>query len=178
MDILTGQVRPHGSRMETDMIQGQIYRRVTLSEFQAAMTRAVRHKRGAQALCVSAPERDADLFLSGDGLSGYALKGDYLGSVFSGTSGRLSGMIRDARSRAKRNGEWALRLDCFEPLAAIYERHGFTRTSSVAFDWAYAPVGWVEGYGTPDVVFMAVPLSEAPMAAPVSAVEYQGRIVS
>lgn len=145
---------------------GMIYRRAGRHEFLAAL-KSAKAARGDEGLCVSEPEVGAELYLSADGLSGYALHGDYFGAVFSQSKGRLAGMVRDARARAKRNGETTLRLDCFEPLAEVYQRHGFFRTGSIAFDWAYAPAGWSSRHGEPDVVLMAMPLSEVPMNAPV-----------
>lgn len=144
---------------------GMIYRRVSRGDYLAAL-KSAKVARGDEGLCVSEPEDGAALYLAVDGLSGYSLNGDYFGAVFSQSKGRLAGMVRDARARAKRNGEMALRLDCFEPLAAIYQRHGFFRTGSIAFDWDYAPAGWSSRHGEPDVVLMAMPLSEVPMHAP------------
>jgi|GEM_PF-5721533 len=146
-----------------------IYRRATHAEYLASLD-ASRRQRGDAGLCVADPDSGADLFLSADGLSGYALEGGNLGSVFSSAKGRLSGMIRDAKSRARRAGEHALKIDCFEPLAVVYERHGFERCSTLAFDWAYAPAGWTKRHGEPDVVFMSLPIVQiVPVAGQIAA---------
>lgn len=144
---------------------GMIYRRAGRDEFLAAL-KSAKAARGDEGLCVSEPDEGAALYLSADRLSGYSLNGDYFGAVFSQAKGRLAGMVRDARARAKRNGEMTLRLDCFEPLAAVYQRHGFFRTGSIPFNWAYAAAGWSSRHGEPDVVMMAMPLSEVPMHSP------------
>ena len=136
-----------------------VYREVPREQFLAAL-KSAQLSRGDNGLCVSHPEESAKLFLSHDGLSGFALDGDYLGSVFSHVAapGRLESMVRLARRMAKEAGFVVLRLDCFAGLERVYARHGFYRMSSVSFDWQYAPEGWREDMGEPDVVFMAAPL--------------------
>ena len=140
------------------------YRAASWNEFVDAIANA-KAMRGDQGLCVSLPDDEADLFISMDGLSGYALTGNNLGSVFSSAKGRLAGMIQNARARARLDGQRVMRLDCFAPLAKVYARHGFLTTGSTDFDWQYAPKGWASKHGEPDVVFMSMPLSEVPMYA-------------
>lgn len=141
-----------------------MYRRVGRQEFLPALA-AAKRERGDRGLCVSAPEEGADLYLSADGQSGYALSGRNFGSVFSLAKGRLAGMVRDAKARAWRNGFSRLNLDCFEPLATVYARHGWVETGRVAFDWRYAPEGWRDDMSEPDVVFMSMPTVSVRVAA-------------
>ena len=141
-----------------------LFRKVSRPVFMAALEKAKR-ERGDQGLCVSAPEEGAALYLSADGLSGYALDAGAFGSVFSMAKGRLGLMVRDAKMRARREGASMLLIDCFEPLAAVYARHGFQEASRVKFDWQYAPEGWASRHGEPDVIFMALPVEQAALAA-------------
>lgn len=133
------------------------YRRVCRDDFLDTLA-AAKRERGDHGLCVSEPAEGAALYISGDGQSGYALNGGDLGSVFSLAKGRLAGIIEDAMRRADAAREPNLRIDCFEPLAAVYARHGFRRVSSLAFDWQYAPDGWEPRHGEPDVIFMSMPV--------------------
>jgi hypothetical protein len=90
-------------------------------------------------------------------MSGYSLSlfGGMRG-VFSHTQakGRLGGMIEDVAHLAKFVGFRIVSLDCFEPLDAIYKRHGFVETGRVSFDPDQAPSDWSKELGTPDVIFM------------------------
>jgi hypothetical protein len=92
------------------------------------------------------------LFLTPDELSGFALKGDDIVSVFSHPAaggGRLKQLLDTAIVNGGR------RLDAFDgKLVELYARHGFKEVSREAWNEEYKPVGWQEAWGTPDVVFM------------------------
>lgn len=112
------------------------------------------------------------LFLSPDGLSGFGLHptgdGEFdMVHVFShaDVKGRLPEMVAMAEAVAIANGAISLSLDCFAPLVPIYSRFGFLERDRVSFDWEYAPEGWSEDMGEPDVVFMAKSLSVMAIAA-------------
>lgn len=96
--------------------------------------------------------RDMRLFVADDGLSGFAVKpdGDIV-SVWSLAKGRLAEMLDVAREAG------GYRLDCFQPLAKVYQRHGFRVTGRVRWDDQYAPEGWDYGQnGRPDVIYLAL----------------------
>ena len=150
------------------------YRLATYGEYVKALDKA-KASRGVQGAYVSVPYKDTYGFpegyfvISDDGLSGYSLSlcGDMRG-VFSHTQakGRLGGMIEDVTRLAKFAGFHRVTLDCFEPLDAIYKRHGFVETGRVSFDPDQAPHGWLKELGTPDVIFMTKLLAhELDMAA-------------
>lgn len=97
---------------------------------------------------------DCDLYVTENGRTGFALRGDELISVFS-TKGEHGGDA--AVAQAVRQG--ARRLDCFDihgRLPAFYARHGFRPIARVTWDDEYAPDGWPAELGRPDVVAMAV----------------------
>lgn len=107
-----------------------------------------------RALAVEAPQPGDMLYLALDGLAGFAVRkrddGLELACVFSAGDGRLGSMVRMVdREFPGAN----LHLNCFEPVAALYARHGFLETGRVDFDWQYAPAGWPPGCEFP-VVFM------------------------
>ena len=144
------------------------YRLNTYGEYVKALDQA-KASRGIQGAYVSVPHTEGYFAISGDRLSGYSisLNGDLRG-VFSHiqAKGRLGGIIEDAGYLAKFVGFRLMTLDCFEPLDAIYKRHGFVETGRVSFDPDQAPHGWPEELGTPDVVFMTKLLAhELAMAA-------------
>jgi hypothetical protein len=138
------------------------YRLVTYGEYVRALDKA-KASRGVQGAYVSVPHKDTYGFpegyfvISNDLMSGYSLSlcGDLRG-VFSHiqAKGRLRGIIEDATHLARSTGFRLVTLDCFEPLDAIYKRHGFVETGRVSFDPDQAPYDWPKELGTPDVIFM------------------------
>jgi hypothetical protein len=136
---------------------GMIYRKVNRAMFLEALGSA-KAGLGDKGLCVSEPAELADLYLAADGLSGFALHGCAFGAAFSMVKGRLAGRVRAAKAHALRAGFSQMHLDCFEPLAAIYARHGWVETGRDAFDWQYAPDGWASRHGEPALIYMALPL--------------------
>ena len=144
------------------------HRLVTYDEYVRALGKA-KASRGVQGAYVSVPDTEGYFVISNDLMSGYSLSlcGDLRG-VFSHTQakGRLGGMIKDATHLAKIVGFRLVTLDCFEPLDAIYKRHGFVETGRVPFDPDQAPYDWPKELGTPDVIFMTKLLAhELAMAA-------------
>lgn len=137
------------------------YRAASYDEFCDALSDAA-WSQGNKGACVSGPRdsRDVALFLAEDGLSGFAMEGDYVGSVFAHATakGRLAGILAQAKAAAVWAGHRRLTLDCFAPLDGVYARHGFVETGRAAFDWQFAPEHWTADLGEPDVVFMALPL--------------------
>lgn len=91
-------------------------------------------------------------FLTPDGLSGFALDGENIVSVFShpdAPRGRLRKIIDVAVANGGR------KLDAFDGnLTRMYSALGFVETGRVPFDPAQAPADWPASLGTPDVVFM------------------------
>lgn len=92
------------------------------------------------------------LFLTPDGLSGFALDGEDIVSVFSHNNaprGRLRQIIDTAITNGGRT------LDAFDTgLPAMYARLGFKETSRLPWDPNRAPKNWPAELGSPDVVFM------------------------
>lgn len=126
----------------------------------------------AKALCVTLPDYDpaARYYVTEDCKAGFCLKPYSLGTDY------LCGVFRDPSYPAPVLPHvlaWAdthlgrdLMLDCFAPLARVYEAQGFALEHSVRFDPAFKPEGWdMDTHGTPDVLFMLRP---APVAAPVA----------
>jgi hypothetical protein len=132
------------------------YRLATYGEYVGALGKA-KASRGAQGAYVSVPHHKGYFVIADDGMSGYSLSlfGGLRG-VFSHiqAKGRLGGMIEDALHLAKFLGFHLVSLECFEPLDAIYKRHGFVETGRVSFDPDQAPPDWPRELGTPDVIFM------------------------
>lgn len=101
---------------------------------------------------------DMRLFVTDDGHSGFALKGDEIVSVFSADAaprGRVHALMAHAKSLGGR------RLDAFDTrLPGIYARSGFVPTARTSFVDEFAPEGWdynlysEHNGGRPDVVFM------------------------
>lgn len=92
------------------------------------------------------------MFVAPDGLSGFALKGKEIVSVFShpqAGGGRLPTIIDVAVANGGK------KLDAFDgKLVQMYAALGFKEVGRVPFDPAQAPEGWKAEWGTPDVVFM------------------------
>lgn len=104
------------------------------------------------------PEEDYQgmrLFLTEDGKSGFALKGDDIVSVFSGEKGASTAMLQLAVQEGGR------RLDAFDTaLPDIYSVNGFRVVARLAWNDEYRPADWNKATfsrynnGEPDVVFM------------------------
>lgn len=103
--------------------------------------------------------RDMRLFVTPDGNSGFALKGDELVSVFKGDSNyrRVAHPLVHLSIE-----EGANRGDAFDTvLPHIYGDHGLTTVARVKWNDEYSPDGWEKdrfaafNNGEPDVVFMA-----------------------
>jgi len=106
------------------------------------------------------------MFLSDDGMAGFAIKpdGDIV-SVFNTTTKDSNGE-RVTRGRAAMEvavSAGGLKLDCFDTmLPSFYGAHGFVVASRIRWDETQAPAGWDKGpkafgkynNGEPDVVFM------------------------
>ena len=90
---------------------------------------------------------NAELHISGDGKSGYAVKPDgELISVFSQERGRGAAIMASALAHG------ANHLDCFDTYLAqdYYPRFGFRETGRVAWDDQYAPpIGITRGSANP-----------------------------
>jgi len=100
--------------------------------------------------------RDMRLFITDDGKSGFALKGDDIVSVFSGIKGSSTAMLRLAVQEGGR------RLDAFDTaLPDIYANNGFRVVARLPWNDEYRPADWNKAVfsrynnGEPDVVFMA-----------------------
>ena len=97
----------------------------------------------------------ARVFMSEDGLSGYAIKADgELVTVFSVARGRGDGLVTSSIL----NG--ATKLDCYEDPAShhltdLYSLGGFQETERMTWDEQYRPPGWDSNrFDNPDVVMM------------------------
>jgi hypothetical protein len=95
------------------------------------------------------------LFISEDGKSGFALKGNDIVSVFSGLKGAANSMLQLAVDEGGR------KLDAFDTvLPEIYADNGFKVVARVGWNDEYSPEGWDKAAfsnfnnGEPDVVFM------------------------
>jgi hypothetical protein len=95
------------------------------------------------------------LFISDDGKSGFALKGNDIVSVFSGQKGSANAMLQLA---VDQGGQ---RLDAFDTvLPELYADNGFKVVARVKWNDEYSPEGWDKATfakynnGEPDVVFM------------------------
>ena len=102
--------------------------------------------------------RSMRLFLTEDGKSGFALKGDDIVSVFN--NGGEKGIAHSMMLLAAQEG--GRRLDAFDTvLPHIYAIHGFEPAARMKWNEEYAPDGWnkklYSSYngGEPDVVYMA-----------------------
>lgn len=140
---------------------------VTPRQFKAAVVNASPQIRGGQRVGLTlsgydlADYKKMQLFLTADGLTGYAIKADGdLVSVFNvGRSGAGMDAVMDG---VWRNG--ALKLDAYAQVSGEfpngylntrYEAMGFEEVSRSSWDAQWAPDGWDEAVnGTPDVVYM------------------------
>ncbi|MDO5647380.1 hypothetical protein [Paracoccus sp. (in: a-proteobacteria)] len=133
------------------------------AEFTQALNSARRYLASdsghpCRALFVCPPPPTARCYLTADGLTGYAVTPDgNLCGVFN-----VSPTLRPALPDILEDHDWrggfdTLTLDCYEPLAAYYARHGFVETGRDRWDDRYAPPGASEVLGTPDVVYMTRP---------------------
>ena len=105
------------------------------------------------------PEEDyanMRLFLSNDGKSGFALKGNDIVSVFSGERGAATAMLQLAIDQGGR------KLDAFDTvLPDLYAANGFKVVSRLPWNEEFKPEDWNKktfaefNGGMPDVVFMA-----------------------
>ncbi len=101
----------------------------------------------------------ARTFLTSDGLSGFALKGNDIISVFKDPSSSSKQTVASILALAVQEG--GKRLDCFDTvLPNIYAHEGFKAVSRTPFDDQFQPPGWDKSLfkafngGSPDVVFM------------------------
>jgi hypothetical protein len=99
------------------------------------------------------------LFLSPDGMSGFALKGDDIVSLFKHPDLKVRGIANTSLMLATEQG--GRRLDCFDTqLPKLYSNSGFKAVARVKWNEDYAPPGWDKttykefNGGEPDVVFM------------------------
>ena len=143
------------------------FKSVTPRQFKAAVVNASPQIRGGQRVGLTlsgydlADYKKMQLFLTADGLTGYAIKADGdLVSVFNvGRSGAGMDAVMDG---VWRNG--ALKLDAYAVVSdefpngflnTRYEEMGFEEVSRSPWDAQWAPDGWDEAVsGTPDVVYM------------------------
>jgi hypothetical protein len=92
------------------------------------------------------------VFLAPDSLSGFALNGEEIVSVFSHPNaggGRLKKIIDTAVANGGR------KLDAFDgKLVQMYAALGFKEVARSPWTPAFSPEGWNPDWGTPDVVFM------------------------
>lgn len=128
--------------------------------FQNAITRAKTGTYGASVHVYSADEyKGMRLFMSPDGLSGFALKGDDIVSLFKHPDLKARGIANTSLMLATEQG--GRRLDCFDTqLPKLYSNSGFRAVARVGWNDEYAPPGWDKSTykefngGEPDVVFM------------------------
>jgi hypothetical protein len=128
--------------------------------FHAAISRSKEGNPYASSVFVYEPEeyRGMRLFVSDDGQSGIALKGDEIVSLFkTGTSGDRE-VSRPLLELGIQEG--GRRGDCFDTvLPKIYAEHGLEVRHRVAWNDEYAPEGWDKrlykkwNNGEPDVTF-------------------------
>ena len=128
--------------------------------FQNAITRAKTGTYGASVHAYSADEYKAmRLFMSPDGNSGFALKGDDIVSLFKNPSLNARGIANTSLTLATEEG--GTRLDAFDTqLPKLYSNSGFRAVARLKWSEADAPSGWDKATykefngGKPDVVFM------------------------
>lgn len=120
------------------------------------------------------PDRPPPLaraFLAENNRSGYWLTGSgelcgvFRRHCFGDTPGVLSTLLASAVSHG---AQW---LNCFEALAPVYSRHGWTPCASLFWDPHQKPNGWQDAFGHPSVVFMTRPGLTPPACCP--AVDWQ-----
>ena len=131
----------------------KLYHRL-ISEAQGA------NKAGAAVYVYEQPEySDMRLFLTEDGMSGFALKGDDIVSVFKHPNSQDRGVaVPLARLAVWAGGR---RLDAFDTiLPRLYSTAGFRVSTRMKWNDEYAPANWDKkefaafNNGEPDVVFM------------------------
>lgn len=127
---------------------------VSPEEFAEALAQAKQVDRRVRFLSDYSPEEYATmrLFLTPDGQAGFAIKqdGDIV-NLFNVSPVR--GLGRQLVDQAIANG--GTHLDAFEgKLTDLYRSKGFEEVRRVPFDPQYAPEGWSEAEGTPDIVYM------------------------
>jgi hypothetical protein len=118
------------------------------------------HKHGAAVWVYSAEEYEGmRLFMTADGLAGFALKGDDIVSVFKNPELKTKSMSQALIAAAVSEG--GRRLDAFDTvLPYIYSMQGFRAVARVSWDDNQAPDGWNKddfneyNNGEPDVVYM------------------------
>jgi hypothetical protein len=98
--------------------------------------------------------KNATLFLTADGLGGFALMQGELASLFSLPGAHYGDMlVREAVQRG------ASKLSCYDTrgkLPSLYGRHGFTETFRASWDDEFAPKNWnFAAWGRPDYVEMS-----------------------
>jgi len=128
--------------------------------FQNAITRAKTGTYGASVHAYSADEYKAmRLFVSPDGNSGFALKGDDIVSLFKNPGLNAKGIANTSLMLATEEG--GRRLDAFDTqLPKLYSNSGFRAVARLKWNGDYAPPGWDKATykefngGEPDVVFM------------------------
>ena len=128
--------------------------------FQNAITRAKTGTYGASVHVYSADEYQAmRLFMSPDGNSGFALKGDDIVSLFKNPDLKTRGIANTSLTLATEEG--GRRLDAFDTaLPKLYSNSGFRAVARLKWNEDYAPPGWDKATykefngGEPDVVFM------------------------
>jgi hypothetical protein len=132
------------------------YNEVTGAAFAFAhLLRSAKRKLGDRGhlVHVYSPDeyRAMRLFLAEDWQSGFAVKADGdIVSVFSLGKGRLGEMLQIARENGGK------KLDCFEPLAPVYQRYGFEVTDRADWSDEYAPANWnYAALGRPAVLFLS-----------------------
>jgi hypothetical protein len=128
--------------------------------FQNAISAAKTGTYGASVHVYSASEYEGmRLFMSPDGGSGFALKGDDIVSLFKNPGLTAKGIANTSLMLATEQG--GRRLDCFDTqLPKLYSNSGFRAVARVGWNDEYAPPGWDKSTykefngGEPDVVFM------------------------
>jgi predicted ABC-type ATPase len=128
--------------------------------FHNAITRAKTGEFGASVHVYEAAEYEGmRLFTAPDGMSGFALKGDDIVSLFKYPGNMTKGVAGASLKLATEQG--GRRLDAFDTaLPSLYARSGFEPVARLKWNEDYAPPGWDKATykefngGEPDVVFM------------------------
>ncbi|MBT1509442.1 hypothetical protein KIP88_02910 [Bradyrhizobium sp. SRL28] len=128
--------------------------------FHSAITRAKTGEFGASVHVYEPDEyKGMRLFMSPDGKSGFALKGDDIVSLFKYPGNMTKGVAANSLKLAVEQG--GRRLDAFDTaLPSLYARSGFKAVARLAWNETYKPDGWDKqtykefNGGEPDVVFM------------------------
>jgi hypothetical protein len=129
--------------------------------FQESITESKKVSKYGAAVYVYEPEeyQDMRMFLSKDGMTGFALKGDDIVSVFNNSESVYDGTTVSALMLAVQEG--GRKLDAFDSaLPNLYSMAGFRMSSRTAWNDEFAPPEWDKeifkkyNNGEPDVVFM------------------------